>query len=117
MGSDEVVGRPPGTPPRGGMMRGVEPVGRRFAVVTDLSGPSANASSRVQSVDRAVDLLRAVAAASGGDASVATLARHAGLNRATAWRILTTLEAQGMVSRDRHTGWYAIGPTFDELAA
>ena len=86
-------------------------------MATDLSGPAGNVSSRVQSVARAVDLLRAVAGAAGSDASVASLAKQAGLNRATAWRILTTLEAQGMVTRDGHNGWYAIGPTFDELAA
>jgi DNA-binding IclR family transcriptional regulator len=86
-------------------------------VVAELTGIPGNPSSRVQSVDRAVDLLRSVAAATGSDASVATLAKHSGLNRATAWRILTTLEAQGMVSRDPHTGWFVLGPTFVELAA
>ena len=66
-------------------------------------------SARVQSVDRAVALLRAVAAASGPSATVTALAGTCGLNRATAWRILTTLEAQGMVVGDRQTGRYCIG--------
>ncbi|MGH9270545.1 MAG: helix-turn-helix domain-containing protein, partial [Ilumatobacteraceae bacterium] len=66
-------------------------------------------SVRVQSVDRAVALLRAVAAASQPEATVAAVAAECGLNRATAWRILTTLEAGAMVTCDRRTGQWAIG--------
>ena len=73
-------------------------------------------SARVQSVDRAVALLRAVAAASGPSATVTALAETCGLNRATAWRILMTLEAQGMVVCDHQTGRYAIGFGLAELA-
>jgi DNA-binding IclR family transcriptional regulator len=73
-------------------------------------------STRVQSVDRAVALLRAVAAASGPDATVTALATACGLNRATAWRLLTTLEAHGMVVADRETGRYRIGFGVVELA-
>lgn len=73
-------------------------------------------STRVQSVDRAVALLRAVAAASGPSATVTALAETCGLNRATAWRILMTLEAHGMVVADRETGRYRIGFGVVELA-
>jgi DNA-binding IclR family transcriptional regulator len=73
-------------------------------------------STRVQSVDRAVALMRAVAAASGSNATVTTLAAACGLNRATAWRILTTLEAHGMVVADRETGRFRIGFGVVELA-
>ncbi len=73
-------------------------------------------ASRVQSVDRAVRLLHAVAAASGTQATVTSLAAACGLNRATAWRILMTLEGAGMVSADRVTGQYAIGLGLVELA-
>lgn len=73
-------------------------------------------SGRVQSVDRAVALLRAVAAAADDQATVTALAAGCGLNRATAWRILGTLEQQGMVSLDRPTGRYAIGLGVVELA-
>jgi DNA-binding IclR family transcriptional regulator len=73
-------------------------------------------STRVQSVDRAVALLRAVAAASGPSATVTALAATCGLNRATAWRILTTLEAHGLVVVDRETGRYRIGFGIVELA-
>jgi IclR family transcriptional regulator, acetate operon repressor len=70
--------------------------------------------ARVQSVERATALLRAVAA--GGDARVRELAAATGLNRVTAWRILRTLEGQGMVHLDPHTRQYAIGSTVVELA-
>ena len=74
-------------------------------------------SGRVQSVDRAVALLRAVARSSSpGDATVAALAVRCGLNRATAWRILTTLEAESMVACDRRTGQWQIGVGLVELA-
>lgn len=73
-------------------------------------------SGRVQSVDRAVGLLRAVAAATDDQATVSALAASCGLNRATAWRILTTLELQGMVVLDRTTGRYGIGFGIVELA-
>ncbi len=73
-------------------------------------------ASRVQSVDRAVRLLHAVAAATGTRATVTSLAETCGLNRATAWRILMTLERAGMVNGDRETGQYAIGLGLVELA-
>ncbi|UPK75190.1 IclR family transcriptional regulator [Nocardioidaceae bacterium SCSIO 66511] len=73
-------------------------------------------SGRVQSVDRAIALLRAVAAATDDRANVAALAADSGLNRATAWRILSTLEAQEMVVLDRPTGRYSIGFGVVELA-
>jgi len=81
-----------------------------------LEGNRPPRASRVQSVDRAVRLLHAVAAASGSQATVTALAAACGLNRATAWRILMTLEAAGMVSADRVTGQYAIGLALVELA-
>ncbi|MGD9958064.1 IclR family transcriptional regulator [Nocardioides sp.] len=75
------------------------------------------AKSHVQSVDRAVDLLRAVAAAAGGpNATVAALAAACGLNRSTAWRMLSTLEARDFVVGDRRSGRYAISVGVLELA-
>ncbi|MDT7592971.1 MAG: IclR family transcriptional regulator, acetate operon repressor, partial [Pseudonocardiales bacterium] len=69
------------------------------------------ASVRIQSVDRAVDLLQAVAAASPETSSAPALARACGLNRATAWRLLKTLQARGLVALDEATGRYSIGLT------
>ncbi len=73
------------------------------------------ASVRIQSVDRAVDLLLAVAAATPSEATAPALARACGLNRATAWRLLKTLQARGLVTVDEPTGRYAIGLTALEL--
>lgn len=75
------------------------------------------ARSHVQSVDRALDLLQAVAAAqSGAGATVAALAETCELNRSTAWRILSTLEARQFVVADRRTGRYSIAVGTVELA-
>jgi len=73
-------------------------------------------ASRVQSVDRAVLLLQAVATASGRESTATSLALACDLNRATAWRILSTLESHGMVTHDRDSGEWSIGPTVAELA-
>jgi DNA-binding IclR family transcriptional regulator len=73
------------------------------------------ASVRIQSVDRAVDLLQAVAAARPDASSAPALARACGLNRATAWRLLKTLQARGLVNLEEATGRYSIGLTTVEL--
>ena len=62
--------------------------------------------TRVQSVERAAALLRAVAAATGPAGSATALAEAAGLNRTTTWRILTTLEQQRLVAYDKESGTY-----------
>ena len=74
------------------------------------------ASTRVQSVERAAALLRAVAAASGPAASATALAEAAGLNRTTTWRILSTLEQQRFVTYDQETGTYSLGFGLIDLA-
>ena len=55
-------------------------------------------TNRIQSVDRAIDLLLAVAAAGAETATVPALAKACGLNRATAWRLLKTLQDSGLLS-------------------
>jgi DNA-binding IclR family transcriptional regulator len=87
-----------------------------MAASTDAVFDDPPRASRVQSVDRAVLLLRAVAAATGAQSSVTALAETCGLNRATAWRILMTLERAGRVVGNRDTGQYAIGLGLVELA-
>jgi DNA-binding IclR family transcriptional regulator len=83
-------------------------------VTAQKSAPTSG-SVRIQSVDRAVDLLLAVAIATPATAGVPALARTCGLNRATAWRLLKTLQARGMVAVDPTTGRYSIGLTTVEL--
>src|ERR1700756_2387441 len=63
---------------------------------------------RIQAVDRAIVLLKAVAA-STTPPTVLELARRCGINRATAWRLLRTLEHHGLVDRDVVTQRYTVG--------
>jgi IclR family acetate operon transcriptional repressor len=62
-----------------------------------------------QSVLRAVALLKAFTDARP-ELSLTELARTAGLNKTTAYRMLTALEAEGMVLRSTETGGYRLGP-------
>lgn len=66
------------------------------------------ASRRIQAVDRAAGLLKAVAEATQ-PASLAELAETTALNRSTAWRLLLTLEHHGLVDRDPQSGQYVLG--------
>ncbi|HET7901887.1 MAG TPA: IclR family transcriptional regulator [Candidatus Nanopelagicales bacterium] len=77
----------------------------------------ADRSGRVQSVDRAAALLRAVARSAPAGAPVAELALQCGLNRATAWRLLATLEDNGLVEREPGTGRYVLGLGIARLAS
>jgi DNA-binding IclR family transcriptional regulator len=70
----------------------------------------------VLSVDRAMLLLRAVAAAAPEDCSTTRLAETCGLNRATAWRILRTLEEHDIVSCTGENGRWSIGAAVVDIA-
>ena len=72
---------------------------------------------RVQSVERALALLDAIASGPPRGSTVAELALACGINRATAWRLLATLEGRGLVDRDPVTSRYQIGYTVARLAA
>lgn len=71
---------------------------------------------RVQSLERALALLDAVAAAPDG-APVADLAAVTGIHRATAWRLLATMEAHGYVERDPRSNRYRVGFSVARVAA
>jgi DNA-binding IclR family transcriptional regulator len=73
-------------------------------------------NSSVQAVDRAATLLKAVANAPR-PASVPELASSCALNRSTAWRLLATLERQGLVERDPATQRYRVGYAIFQIAA
>jgi IclR family acetate operon transcriptional repressor len=81
-----------------------------------LNADPAPVNSRIQSIDRAVKLLEAVAAAPEPETAPA-LADATGLNRSTAWRILATLEHHGLVERDPETNRYRLGFAVLRLAA
>lgn len=70
----------------------------------------------IQSVDRAAALLKAVAN-SRERLTVAELAARCGLNRSTAWRLLATLDSQGLVERDPVTQRYSVGYAIFQIAA
>jgi DNA-binding IclR family transcriptional regulator len=63
-------------------------------------------TDRVQAVERA--LLLEEVAASPAPPTAPELARRAGINRATAWRLLNTLEHFDLVERDRRSGRYSV---------
>jgi DNA-binding IclR family transcriptional regulator len=71
---------------------------------------------RVQSVQRAAALLEAIAD-SPEPQTAPDLAGRCGLNRSTAWRILATLEEEGLVDRDPATNRYSVGHAAARLAA
>jgi IclR family acetate operon transcriptional repressor len=68
----------------------------------------------VQSVDRALLLLRAVGRLRR-PCALGELAAEVGLGRTTAYRLLATLEAHRMVEREPLTGRYVVGPGALEL--
>jgi DNA-binding IclR family transcriptional regulator len=73
-------------------------------------------TNRVQSVDRAAALLKAIANAPRA-ATVGELARSCDINRSTAWRLLGTLEQQGLVERDPVSQQYRLGYAIFQIAA
>ena len=75
-----------------------------------------SAGAGVQSVDRALRLLKAVAA-SEAPSSAQELAQRCDVNRSTAWRLLATLETHGLVERDAVTGRYVVGYAAFQIAS
>ena len=69
----------------------------------------------VQSVDRAVSILQALARR--GSAGVTEIAGEVRVHKATAFRLLHTLEARGLVEQDGERGRYRLGHTVVQLAA
>lgn len=68
----------------------------------------ARARPPIQSVARAAGLLQQLAVL-GRPASLAELAATCKLERSTAWRLLTTLEACGLVDRDSSSDGFRVG--------
>lgn len=64
---------------------------------------------RIQAVDRAITLLKAIADNAPGTAL--ELARICNINRSTAWRLLRTMEFHGLVDRNPATQRYSVGYT------
>ncbi|WPG40111.1 IclR family transcriptional regulator [Variovorax sp. EBFNA2] len=62
-----------------------------------------------QSIDRATALLRWIAAGHASGTALRELVQRTGLDRTTAWRIVSSLEQQGLVSKDADSGLYHLG--------
>ncbi|MFM8620579.1 MAG: IclR family transcriptional regulator [Candidatus Nanopelagicaceae bacterium] len=73
-------------------------------------------TQRVQSVERALGLLDALASYSSPP-TIPELAKAAKVNRATAWRLMKTLVAFELAERNEITGTYKVGPGALRLAA
>jgi DNA-binding IclR family transcriptional regulator len=71
----------------------------------------------VQSVDRALTLLRVVADTAPRGVTLAELAAACDLNKATAWRLLGSLEAHGLVERDPDSHRYRVGFAMIRMSA
>ena len=67
-----------------------------------------------QSIERAVAVLRTIAAAGQGGATVANVATTVGLNRTTVHRIVAALSREGLIDRDEASGRCFLGA---EIAA
>jgi DNA-binding IclR family transcriptional regulator len=68
----------------------------------------------VQSVARAIEILRALAGAGRG-LGVTEVAERIGVAKPTAHALLRTLEAGGLVSQDKETGRYGLGSSLLEF--
>ena len=73
-------------------------------------------AQRVQSVERALSLLEVISQGQNPP-TVTELAAKAGVNRATAWRLLNTLEFFDLIYKDSQTGRFHIGPGILHIAA
>lgn len=69
-----------------------------------------------QLLDRAVAILQAVREAGSSGVSLTTLITQLRLTQSTGHRILSSMEAHGLVERDRRTKRYRIGATIVALA-
>lgn len=70
-------------------------------------GSSERNGSGVQSVDRAISVLELLARA--GWSGVTDIAAVLGVHKSTAWRLVATLEARGLVAQHEDTGKYHLG--------
>lgn len=73
-------------------------------------------ASRVQSLDRALDILEALAA-SGGEVSLSELSERVGLHVSTVHRLLSVLVSRGYARQNSPSGRYALGSHLLKLAS
>lgn len=71
----------------------------------------------VQSVDRAISILQAIANHDSGAAGVTEISEALGVHKSTVFRLLATLEARGFVEQGVDRGKYRLGGGLAQLAA
>jgi DNA-binding IclR family transcriptional regulator len=76
--------------------------------------PDAPAQTSVQSVDRAITILEALARQ--GESGVTEVALELGVHKSTAFRLVSTLEAHGLVEQTGERGKYRLGVGLLRLA-
>jgi DNA-binding IclR family transcriptional regulator len=81
----------------------------------DPDSDEAGTGSLVQAVQRALRIVRLFDSGRPGW-SPSELARQSGLRRTTAFRLIKTLEAEGVIALDAATGKYFLGPQVFQLA-
>ena len=81
----------------------------------DLDGGEAGGGGRIQVLSRAVDVLRALSGERDG-LSLSVLAERTSLPRSTVHRLVTALEAEGLVSAASSSGGVRIGAELVRLA-
>ncbi|MGF7176361.1 AMP-binding protein [Azospirillum doebereinerae] len=81
----------------------------------DTDTPTPAAAGGTQSLERAIALLRAVAASDPEGARLADLMAGAGLSKATTHRLLTALAREGLIEQDAGSRRYHPGPDLDAL--
>ena len=69
---------------------------------------------KIQSVQRAVNIL-GLFSLSQPQLGVTEIARKLGLNKGTAWGLVTTLESNGLLDQDPKTSKYGLGPKVFEM--
>lgn len=80
------------------------------------TGSREGTASRVQSLDRALDILEALAA-SGGEVGLSELSERVGLHVSTVHRLLSVLVSRGYARQNGPSGRYALGSHLLRLAS
>ncbi len=81
-----------------------------------MASPDSDRSSGIQSLERGVQVLRAVAELKRNGARLADIVERTGLSKTTAYRILQTLVTTGFIDQEESTGLFYLGLDLVSLA-
>ena len=90
--------------------------GKHVHVKEPITSTVERSGTRVQSLDRALDILEALAAA-GGEIGLSELADRVHLHVSTVHRLLSVLVSRGYARQNTPSGRYALGPHLLKLAS